>query len=573
MSANLSDPPTLDLHDDVNKAIDKSHRLLQRIQKADGRWEATLYYNGWTNATYILTLYAIGIEKDESIDKAVKWLLSHQNSNGSWGVFDFRGSPASLEVTCQVVLSLKVAGYGDMPEVQAGQDFINRNGGVMNVQLITQSYHALFGEYFWNQIPALPIEILLIPENLKFNPLRIFSAWTEIALIPLMALGVLDGYKKISPIQKVALGKAESWILDKQNSDGSWYETILPTSMSVIVLNRLGYPTDHPIIQSALKFMKGLQNEEGYVHRYTYPVWNTVLVALALLDSGLPPDDPSLLRAGNWLVQSQTGANNQAWAFHQNNVGYPDMDDTGFAIAVLSKLKMDTKVKGDAIAKGINWLNNMQNDDGGWAAFSKNQATKTRGVPAAFNEDPSVADIVGHVLVGYGYCGYDTSSPIVQNAIKWLKGDQLEGPWYGRWGVCYTYGTGAALVGLQAVGEDMDTGYVREAVCWLITHQNPDGGWGENYLSYYYPWFAGKGESTVEQTAWALMGLLAAGEDLGSANIEEGCRYLLGMQMPDGHWASNYVDAALWVYKDDLYSTIFPLIALGMYHKAVANGS
>lgn len=555
---------------DLEKAIKKGQSFLLDRQKDTGDWSGELYYNGWTNATYILTLNFIGIIKDESIEKAAQWLLDHQNADGSWGVFDFRGSPSSLEVTCQVVLALKSAGYSERPEVKKAEEFVHNRGGVMNTQLITQAYHAVFEKFWWNYLFPFspPSELFLIPFFFNFN---LFAAWGTVGFVPIMVIWSLSttDSENLSTTQKTALGKAKAWLLDQQNDDGSWYDTILPTSLSIMALYLMGMPADHPRIKAGLNFMKSLQNTEGYVHRYRYPVWNTVLVSLALIESGFPTNDSRLVKAGKYLIDAQTGSEGYSWPFNPKNFRYPDVDDTAFAIAVLKKIDFESRNKDEAIRKGIDWMLKMQNDDGGWAAFTKNQSKKKKGIPAAFLEDPSVADIVGHALLGLGFNGYDTSSPCIKRAIDWLQQDQYESSWYGRWGVCYTYGTGATLVGLKYVGENMKKDYVQKAVKWIKSHQNSDGGWGEDYLSYYYPWYAGRGESTSEQSAWAVMGLIAAGEDPNSDTLKNGINYLLENQTDDGCWASNYVDAALWVYKDSLYSTVFPLTALGMYRNQI----
>lgn len=552
--------------DEVQGAVDRSQRLLFARQRDDGSWSAALYYNSWPCATFIITMYALGVPEDESVRKAARWILDHQNPDGSWGFFDSRGSASNLEITCQAVLALDLAGYGDTPEAKRGRAYADNLGGVMNVPIVTQVYHAIVGRFFWNSIPPLPVELVLIPDIPglpSLNPVEM-SAWAKIGFIPIMVLVALNAPGHKSVVKEISLAKAKSWMLDHQNEDGSWYSTILPTSLCAIALRQGGMPPDDPCIRDAVSFMKSLQSASGYVHRYSYPVWNTGLVATALLDSGVSPSDPRMVAAGNWLIQAQAGADGHAWPFNPQNRQYPDVDDTCIAVAVLERLDMAHRSR-EAIRRGVDWLMDMQNSDGGWAAFSRNLSVKQPGVPAAFNQDPSTADVVGHVLFALGVLGYRAGDPAVNRAIEWLKRDQYHRAWYGRWGVCYTYGTGAALVGLESVQADRQAGYVRDALAWLHECQNDDGGWGESYLSYYYPWEAGKGESTAEQTAWALMGLLAGGVNPRAESIQRGIRYLLDNQTPDGAWASSYVDAALWVYKDDLYSSIFPLTALAMY--------
>lgn len=549
--------------EEIRSAIERSQQSLFALQHADGRWQANLFYNSWTNASYIITMHALGMGDDDSVDRAARWILDRQNTDGSWGVFDYSGSPSDLEITCQAVLALDLAGYGNLPEVERGRAYADNLGGVMNATIITQVYQAVVGRYFWNSIPPLPVELVLIPDLPGLAPIEM-STWAKIGFTPVMMLVALNAPGRRSAIKELALGKAKAWVLDHQNADGSWYSTILPTSLCAIALRKMGVPPEDPHIQAAVRFMKAQQDANGYVHRYRYPVWNTALVATALLDSGVSPSDPRLLAAGNWLVDAQTGADGHAWPFHPLNFRYPDLDDTSLTVAVLKRLDLADRSR-DPIRRGVEWLLDMQSSDGGWAAFTKNLSIKEPGVPPAFNQDPSTGDVVGHVLLGLGTLGYRTGHPAVDRAVAWLKNDQYHGAWYGRWGVCYTYGTAAALVGLNSVHADMQAEYVRDAVAWLEGCQNDDGGWGESHLSYYYPWQAGKGDSTVEQTAWALMGLLSGGANPGSESVQRGIRYVLDTQSPDGGWPSAFTDAALWVYKDDLYSSIFALTALARY--------
>jgi squalene-hopene/tetraprenyl-beta-curcumene cyclase len=221
----------------------------------------------------------------------------------------------------------------------------------------------------------------------------------------------------------------------------------------------------------------------------------------------------------------------------------------------------------------------MQNRDGGWGSFDRgNDKTWLTHVPFADHNamiDPSTADITGRVLECLGYFrGFGPRHPVVARALRFLRRDQSrDGSWYGRWGVNYIYGTWQVLRGLACVGDDMMAPHVRRAVRWLRAHQNADGGWGESIASYTDPSQAGRGQSTPSQTAWAIMGLIAAGEEDGTA-VRNGIRWLLEHQDADGTWSE-----AAWTgtgfpkvfylgYR--FYRHVFPLMALAQYGRATA---
>jgi squalene-hopene/tetraprenyl-beta-curcumene cyclase len=186
----------------------------------------------------------------------------------------------------------------------------------------------------------------------------------------------------------------------------------------------------------------------------------------------------------------------------------------------------------------------MQNREGGWASFDKNNnhGYVTALTFSDFGEvlDPSSADVTAHVLEMYGKLGYKTHLPSVQAAYRYLRSEQEDnGSWFGRWGVNYIYGLGAVLPALEAIGEDMRQPYVRRAVQWLVEHQNADGGWGESCASYVDPEQHGVGASTASQTAWAVIAMIAA-DEVNHPATARGVTYLLHTQRPEGHWEEPY---------------------------------
>ena len=201
------------------------------------------------------------------------------------------------------------------------------------------------------------------------------------------------------------------------------------------------------------------------------------------------------------------------WFFEFENPHYPDTDDTAMAVMSLKRLGGE-KAKA-AVARGVQFLLAFQNSDGGWAAFDKTESRPIlEAIPFADHnamQDPSCPDITGRVLESLGHNGFTVSDRFVRRAIRFIKSQQdSSGAWWGRWGVNFIYGTWQVLAGIQAVGAEMNADYIQRAADWLRSVQKPDGSFGETCGSYEDPSLKGQGDSTASQTAWGVMGLLAA---------------------------------------------------------------
>jgi len=397
----------------------------------------------------------------------------------------------------------------------------------------------------------------------------------------------------VKPGRQRAIRVAERWILDRQEADGSWGGIQPPWVYSLMALKLRGHSLDEdgPLARGFAGFYgpRGFAIEDAetfHLQSCLSPVWDTALAALALQDAGLPPDHPALVRAADWLLNEQVlcggdwqvrcRARPGGWAFEFANDIYPDTDDTAVVVMALLEAAVDSEKRRRAVGRAEDWLVGMQSRNGGWGAFDRNNTqTWTRDIPFAdFGEmiDPPSADVTGHVIECLGRLGRRVGDRAVDRAIAYLKREQApDGAWRGRWGVNLTYGTGSVLPGLEAVGQDMGAAYVQRAVLWLTEHQNEDGGWGERIEGYDDPAWRGRGPSTASQTAWALLGLLAAGK-LDHPATRSGIGYLVRNQAGSGGWDEPHFTGTGFptdfMIRYHLYPDVFPTMALGRYRRA-----
>ncbi len=392
----------------------------------------------------------------------------------------------------------------------------------------------------------------------------------------------------IRPGMKKAMGIAEQWILEHQEPTGDW-GGIQPAMLnSVLALHCLGYANDHPAVAKGLQALANFcveSDDEIVLQSCISPVWDTALALMAMVESEVPTDHPALVKAAQWLLDREIRKPGDwkfkapelepsGWAFEFQNDWYPDVDDSGIVMMAIKNVKVkDPKAKEETIRRGIAWCLGMQSKNGGWGAFDKDNTKHILNkIPFADLEaliDPPTADLTGRMLELMGTFGYPMDHPTAVRALQFVKENQEpDGPWWGRWGVNYIYGTWSVLCGLKAYGEDMGQPYIRKAVEWLAAHQNPDGGWGESCESYCDPKLAGKGPSTASQTGWALLALLAAG-DVDHPATARGIRYLIETQKPDGTWDEDQFTGTgfpkFFMIKYHIYRNCFPLTALGRY--------
>lgn len=390
----------------------------------------------------------------------------------------------------------------------------------------------------------------------------------------------------------MALRKAEKWMLDHVEKSGG-LGAIWPAMInSIFAMKCLGYPDDHPALKSQLQEVENLivyEVNKLYLQPCVSPVWDTAWAIIALHDSGIPGSDPALQKAGRWLISKEVRHfgdwalkckvdEPSGWYFQYANEFYPDTDDSAAVLMALQRVSLpETAHKEASVLRGLEWIMAMQCDDGGWGAFDRNNNRAILNhIPFAdFNAllDPSTSDVTARCTEFLGRIGFSKTSNQIRMAIEFLKKEQeKDGTWFGRWGANYIYGTWSVLAGLAAVGEDMNKPYIKKAVAWLKSVQNSDGGWGETIKSYDDPFLKAIGKSTPSQTAWALLGLMAAGEIHSDAG-ERGIKFLLTKQKEDGSWDEVEFTATgfpkVFYLKYHMYRNYFPLMALGRYRNSI----
>jgi squalene-hopene/tetraprenyl-beta-curcumene cyclase len=389
------------------------------------------------------------------------------------------------------------------------------------------------------------------------------------------------------PFRQVALARAREWMLERlERSEG--LGTIYPAMMnSAFALFAERGDTTDPLLAREIGFLERYEIEEKgslRVQPCISPLWDTAIAMVSLEEAGLDPAHASLLAASGWLVRNQIlgpgdwqvknrKAEPGGWAFEFRNDFYPDVDDTAFVLMALSRVSdPDPAALRTAMRRGLAWLVSMQNRDGGWGAFDhENNLDFLNNIPFADHNamlDPSTADVTARALECLGHMGWPVTHPVLRRAHEYLQREQQkDGSWFGRWGVNYVYGTSGVLRSLEAAGFRPSLEAERAAT-WLRRVQNPDGGFGETILSYYDPALKATGPSTASQTAWGLIGLLAAVDPADPAAVRA-VDWLISHQNEDGTWDEDDFTGTgfprVFYLKYHLYRNSFPLYALARY--------
>ncbi|MBR0237224.1 MAG: terpene cyclase/mutase family protein [Thermoguttaceae bacterium] len=691
----IATPSAVELHEAIRRCQD----FFFSQQNEDGHWRAELEGDALLEGEAVILLAFLGQEESPLAKKLANHLLLTQSETGGWPMYT--GGEDSITNTVKAYFALKLTGHSlNAPYMQRAREAVMRMGGADKINSFTRFYLALLGQISYDQCPAVPPELILLPKWFPINMYAV-SSWTRTIIAPLSIVSALrpvrhlpiekgirelfhnapeqwpplSAPKVLKPgqiekapgffswerffrgtdvllkkyqrwfgkwfIRKSAINKMNSWLLEHcKNSDGPG-AIQPPIIWGLVAMKAQGYADESPEVQYFLNEFHKLIVDDGIdangnpsAHGVPClsPIWDTVLTLRALAAGGIrvegdSPASKSVRKALEWLLPKQHTEKGDwaqvnpstppgGWAFEYHNDFYPDCDDSAMAIMAIHELsdalrnatETGNAIEGKAnpedlcspenlqaaIDRCVTWLMGMQNSDGGWASFDKNNNRQFLcHVPFADHNamiDPSTSDITGRILEALGALGYrcsggegkkqearDSSEDsqatngsgfrqargsadrpcgfALDRAVEFCRKEQLpDGSWFGRWGANYIYGTGEALNGLAAVGVAPKDPTVAAGVNWLKAHQHSDGGWGETLDSYQNPLLKGTGNSTASQTAWALLGLIASGEG-ASESVVKGIRYLLDRQEPDGQWS-----------EPEFTGTGFPLVFYLKYH-------
>jgi squalene-hopene/tetraprenyl-beta-curcumene cyclase len=577
----------------LDGAIDAATARLLELQHADGYWVGELESNATMIAQHLFWHHVLGLRTPELDRKIANELLTRQREDGTWSIW-FEGPP-DLSTSVEAYAALKLAG---VDPGEKARDFIRSQGGIARTRIFTKCFLALLGQWPWQRITPIPVELVLLPPS---APLSIydFSCWARGTFVPLSAcralrpvrparidlreIGARPGQSKPAPrpsgLRRTALREAERWVRAHQEADGSWGGIQPPWVWSILMLVALGHGFEDEALRRAVEGWEGFVIDEGGRLRpeaCQSPVWDTALAVLALRDSGLGPEHPALVQAAEWLEHEEVTVPGDwavrrpelapgGWAFEFENDLYPDVDDTAVVALALRRCHRGH----DAVDRGLAWTAGMQSRSGGWGAFDvDNEAFWLYKLPFCdFGKvtDEPTADVTAHALEALAAeRGYDNE---VRRGLDWLLAEQeADGSWFGRWGVNHIYGTAAALPALEACGVEPGHPAMRRAIAWLDSVQNEDGGFGEDIRSYADPAHRGRGESTPSQTAWALLAYVAASE-AECRPARRAAEWLCNAQQANGDWEERQFTGTGFpldfMIRYHLYRLHFPLLALG----------
>ncbi|HEX7968636.1 MAG TPA: squalene--hopene cyclase [Stellaceae bacterium] len=613
---------------ELERAIDVAREALLARRRDDGHWVFELEADATIPAEYILLQHYLD-EIDDGVQAALAdYLRQIQGEHGGWPLF--HGGAFDLSATVKAYFALKAAGdKPDAPHMARARAAILARGGAAYCNVFTRIQLALFGELPWHAVPVMPVEIMHLPRWFPFHLSKV-SYWSRTVIVPLLVLmakkpraknprritmhelfapgtqakpprahgslwavlfnGIDSMLRAVEPYmpkrsRRSAIAKAETFVRERLNGEDGLGAIYPAMANAVMMFECLGYPKDDPglrIAKAALKKLLVLNPGRSYCQPCVSPIWDTSLACHALMEAG-GPGAQSAVRAGlDWLAERQVldlagdwatwrpGVRPGGWAFQYANPHYPDVDDT--AVVALALDRFDRTRYRPAIDRAAEWVVGMQSRNGGWGAFdADNSSYYLNYIPCADHGallDPPTADVSARCVSFLAQLG--VKGDALAAGLAYLRREQeKDGSWFGRWGTNYVYGTWSVLCALNAAGVGKRSPAVRRAAEWLVARQRPDGGWGEDGASYWPDQPRGEGrESTASQTAWALLGLMAAGEADHPA-VARGVRYLIDTQQPHGLWDEDWYTAVgfprVFYLRYHGYRAFFPLWALARY--------
>ena len=616
---------------DLGAVLERAVESLLSRQHQDGHWMGELESNASITAEYVLLCRFLGVVERTREAAAVRYLLSEQGEDGGFPMAP--GLAGDLSITTEVMVALRAAGLPPShPQVEAARGFVAAHGGVRATRMFTRMWLALGGLWPWAELPAVPPEWVLLPGRFP-GSIYDLASWARATTVPLSILRTQETVFPLAepapeelppgvaspppgtfawrvaerlarryeglpwtPTRQLALSRAERWVLEHQETDGSWAGIQPPWVYGLMALRARGLSLDHPAVRSGLEALEsfGIEDERGFrLQACISPVWDTALAVWALADAGLPPGHPAIRRAVEWLLSREVkrpgdwavrrpGVGPGGWPFELYNDQYPDTDDTAVVLCALTAAghrRHEPGRVGEAMERALRWLLAMQGEDGGYGAFDvDNRRRWVEHLPTSdFGEvlDPPSPDVTAHVVEALVRCGGEDLEPARLRALAWLRrSEEGSGAYYGRWGVNYVYGAAAVATALAARDAPVDRERLLRLGNWVADHQHPDGSFGESVLSYHDPAHIGKGEATPSQTAWALLAVLAAARGVGDLDpggrlrgaAEAAAQSLARSQLPGGGWEDLHFTGTgfprAFYLRYRLYATVFPVMAL-----------
>jgi squalene-hopene/tetraprenyl-beta-curcumene cyclase len=581
--------------DPVAGAIGRAQDYLMSRLDPRGYWECELVVDSTVVSDFVLYYHWAGKPEKAQNERGRVHILRRQLPDGGWP--QFPGGPAEINATLKGYHALRLTGLpaGD-PALLRARERALALGGIPKAHTFGKLYLAMCGLFPWRDCPLIPAEMMLLPTWFPFHIYKM-SSWTRNLVVPLTVInhfkpvrvlpacpsldelypaGTKEGDHALprSPkffswrnfflaadkvgrvlnhlpqdlFRRRGLEAAQQWLLERVGPGSDGMGAIFPGMLNTLIALELLGLKDHPFFAKEERDFDGLVRGEADDLRVApcySPVWDTAIIAQCLVDSGLDPADPRLVRVADWLLDREikikgdwrenvTFPEATGWAFEFNNDLYPDVDDTFQVVLALRLLRAtDEPRRAAALARAMSWCRAFQCREGGFAAFDKDLTDAwLEQIPFADHNailDPPCSDITGRALETLAKMGATPADPVVARALAFVyRTQEADGSWFGRWGVNYVYGTSHVLRGLVLAGQDMRQPCVQRARAWLESVQNADGGWGETCWTYHDPAtrggtaagpFDGAGQptqpgrgpapSTASQTAWALLGLLA----------------------------------------------------------------
>jgi len=639
--------PTLESRESLDKGIAAATRALLARQQADGHFVFELEADATIPAEYVLLRHYLAEPVDTPLEsKIAVYLRRLQGAHGGWPLFcdgDF-----DMSATVKAYFALKMIGDApDAPHMRRAREAILQRGGAEQSNVFTRLMLALFGFIPWRAVPAMPVEIMLLPRWFPFH-IDKMSYWSRTVIVPLLVLMALKPKARnrkgvridelfVSPPETLGLAprapqQKRSWFLffravdralrvaeplfpktsrrraieaavafvkERLNGEDGLGAIFPAMANSVMMFDVLGLPPHDPLRAIARKSVEKLlvvHAHEAYCQPCMSPVWDTGLTCQTLLEVGGESAVAQARRGLDWLKPKQVLDVAGDWsvrrprlrpggfAFQYANPHYPDVDDTAVVAMAMDR---EQRINGhasftDTIERARDWIVGMQSSNGAWGAFdSDNEYYYLNNIPFADHGallDPPTEDVTARCLSMLAQLGEPATSQVMRRGVDYLRKLQLpDGSWYGRWGMNYIYGTWSVVCALNAAGIDPQSPEIRKAAKWLIAIQNPDGGWGEDATSYKLDYRGyEQAPSTASQTAWALLGLMAAGE-IGRPAVRSGIDYLLQHQGEDGFWDEPRYTATgfprVFYLRYHGYSKFFPLWAMARYRNLKSQNS